>query len=184
MTLGRLCWFFLYRTCEQGWVVAPLQQTQISDKMKWMSAYFVTSHFWLIVQGFDLLPVQNNLRVWCVPHHFTRWLTGRCKEQNTLVSSKKTLSSKELDFEGVLAWFFGGHVDSGAGWSCPSSVIRPHWDVICGAAFEPEDNSRRLISYGSLHTRNVFPFTSTPVPQLKSNKTEPQKWAQKTWQTP
>ena len=69
------------------------QQTQFSDKAKWLGAYFVTSDLWLILQGFDLLPVQYNLGVRCVPHHFDRWLAGRWEEEKHIIHLKQKPAS-------------------------------------------------------------------------------------------
>lgn len=41
----------------------PGQQTHFSDKNGRLVAYFVTSDLGLVLQGFDLLPVQYNLGV-------------------------------------------------------------------------------------------------------------------------
>lgn len=53
-----------------------------------MGAYFVAGDLRLVVEGLDLLPVQYNLGIRCVPHHFNRRLTGRWEQKDTFFTKR------------------------------------------------------------------------------------------------
>lgn len=72
----------------------------------------------------------------------------------------------------ILAWLFGGDIDGAARRPRSSGVIRPHQNVIRGAAFHTADDSRCLISHSPLHTGHILFLTSTPVPELKGTRAE------------
>lgn len=65
---------------------------------------------------------------------------------------------------------FGGDVDCAAGGSRSRRVVRPHGDVIGGAAPQPPDDAGRLIADGPLHAGRVLALAFTPVPQLKKQQ--------------
>lgn len=41
----------------------------------WHNTHFVASHFWLVIQCFYLVPVQDDLGVWRIPYDVPRGLT-------------------------------------------------------------------------------------------------------------
>lgn len=136
---------------------------------------------WPLTHFLGLWPAPSSLWSWSSMCSTSLWLVAgwvlRGEGQIIHIKQKPNNSREQpaprLDW--ALTWFFGGDIDSSAGRPRSSGVMRPHWDVICGAAFYPADNGRRLISYSPLHAGCVFPFTSTPVPHLKSDRAEPQK---------
>lgn len=72
-----------------GELGAPWQKEEISDEMKEWRAHFVTGHFGLVLQGFDVLPVQDDLGVWCVPHDFNRRLAGSYQQRGHIILLKQ-----------------------------------------------------------------------------------------------
>lgn len=100
-------------------------------------------------------------------------------------AAKRCPGPASPQFDQILAWLFGGHVDGGAGRPRSRRVVRSHRDVIRGAAFQALDDSGRLITHSPVHIGCVFPSASAPVPQLKKgNQAEPQASTRKTRPTP
>lgn len=55
-----------------------------------LDSYFVTGDLRLVLQSFDLLPVQDDLGVGRVPHHFNGRLTWCCKNKHVFHHSPHT----------------------------------------------------------------------------------------------
>lgn len=92
-----------------------------------MDAHFVAGDLGLVLQGFDLLPVQDDLGVGRVPHHFDGRLTRCCKDRHSSHYSPGTGGDQVRgQSQWILAWLFGGDVDGGAGRPRSRRVVRPH----------------------------------------------------------
>lgn len=81
MTSGLLCLLRLYSTLGDVKQVRRyiLQASHDSCDIgnAWVRSvvsYFVSSNFWFILKSFDMLPVQDDLGIWCIPHDFQRCL--------------------------------------------------------------------------------------------------------------